>query len=370
MAQQAKFEESNIAMLGSDLEKDVRKAAAETEKAYSGAGQKPGIEVWRIENFKVVPWPQDQYGTFYRGDSFIVLYTYTEGSSEKLLYDIHFWLGQKTSQDEAGVAAYMTVVLDDLLGTLPVQYREVDGHETDRFMALWKNKMRVLEGGVDSGFNSVKPEEYTARLLHIKGKSKRLCVREVPLAASSMNVGDVFILDNGLQLFQWNGPESGPFEKHKAGDIMDAIESERQGRTTNLVLDGMEENADFWGELGEMKEVKTAAEGGNDEDVKTDKKHVDKLFRVKEDNDELTVSEVASGTMAMSSLDTDDVFVVDKRDLLYVWVGKDATFSEKRMGMKYATDFLAKNARPMHTPIIRVMESAEPTSFKKAMNAA
>eukprot|EP01083_Nonionella_stella_P269039 909938_1 len=161
MAQQAKFEESNIAMLGSDLEKDVRKAAAETEKAYSGAGQKPGIEVWRIENFKVVPWPQDQYGTFYRGDSFIVLYTYTEGSSEKLLYDIHFWLGQKTSQDEAGVAAYMTVVLDDLLGTLPVQYREVDGHETDRFMALWKNKMRVLEGGVDSGFNSVKPEEYT-----------------------------------------------------------------------------------------------------------------------------------------------------------------------------------------------------------------
>eukprot|EP01083_Nonionella_stella_P073707 199551_1 len=368
MAEQAELQDSNIALLGSDLELEVRKAAAETEKAYKGAGQKQGVQVWRVENFKVVPWPEEKYGCFFRGDSFIVLRSYKEGDSEKMLYDIHFWLGEKTSQDEAGVAAYMTVVLDDFLGTLPVQYREVDGYETSRFLALWDKKFRVLEGGVDSGFNHVKPEEYKPRLLRVKGKAKNMTVREVPLGVASMNLGDVFILDKGLALFQWNGPESGPFERKKAADIMDAIESERQGRTTNLVLDGMEANVEFWGDLGDMTAVKSSADGGADDALKSDEKHVDKIFRVKDDAGVLSVTEAASGKLSFSTLESDDVFVVDKGDILFVWVGKDASFSEKRKGMKYACDYLAKEARPMHTPVVRCVEGCENSEFKKALN--
>lgn len=33
--------------------------------------------------------------------------------AEALSYDLHFWLGENTSQDEAGTAAYKTVELDD-----------------------------------------------------------------------------------------------------------------------------------------------------------------------------------------------------------------------------------------------------------------
>ena len=85
MAEQAKLEDSNMANYGGEDHRNAAKAAAQTEKEYEGAGQKPGLEIWRVENrrteddrpdFGVKRWPKDQYGEFYDGDSYIVLNTY------------------------------------------------------------------------------------------------------------------------------------------------------------------------------------------------------------------------------------------------------------------------------------------------------
>ena len=51
---------------------------------------------------------------------------------------------------------------------------------------------------------------------------------EVPLAATSMNQGDVFLLDNGLELVQWEGDNAGVFEKRRAKNIMDTLKEEVQ----------------------------------------------------------------------------------------------------------------------------------------------
>lgn len=103
------------------------------EKAdFEGAGQQVGIECWRIENLKPVPWTD--LGQFYSGDSYIVLNTIEVG--RKL--DLFFWLGTSTTADEKGAAAYKTVELDQKLGDTPVQYREVQGHESGKFLSLWK----------------------------------------------------------------------------------------------------------------------------------------------------------------------------------------------------------------------------------------
>lgn len=83
MQKQTKLDlaDSNIALLGSELDKQVRLHAAETEKMWTGVGQTPGVLIWRIENFHVVPQPLPEYGSFYSGDSYIVLNTYMVSDS-------------------------------------------------------------------------------------------------------------------------------------------------------------------------------------------------------------------------------------------------------------------------------------------------
>jgi len=131
-AKQLDVKDSNIAGIGSKADKDERKMAASKEDAWKGAGQKLGLQIWRIEKFKVVAWPDKEYGKFYAGDSYIILRTYKKDpKAAALAWDIHFWLGNDSSQDEMGTAAYKTVELDDLLNDAGVQHRETQENESD-----------------------------------------------------------------------------------------------------------------------------------------------------------------------------------------------------------------------------------------------
>jgi hypothetical protein len=120
-----------------------------------GAGANPGVEVWRIENKVPVRQPKESYGKFCKGDSYLVLKT-TISSGGAYEWDLHFWLGEESSVDEIGIAAYKTVELDDSLGGAPVQYRETQGNESSKFQAVFKQGLTYLDGGVDSGFKKVR----------------------------------------------------------------------------------------------------------------------------------------------------------------------------------------------------------------------
>jgi len=305
-------------------------------------------------------WAKEQYGSFYSGDSYIILRTYTDpANKDKKLYDVHFWLGRDTSQDEAGVAAYKTVELDDLLGDLPVQYREVMGSESDQFLSLFHPSMNIMDGGIDSGFNHVGPESYQPRLLHVKGK-KHIKVSQVPLSTESLNHGDVFILDNGLELYQWNGSEAGVREKRKANDVIQKIREDRNGRPHPEFLDGDEAHPKFWDLLGGRGNIKTAAEGGADEKVEDFTK---KLLRASDASGQLTLTEVASGRFDKNQLDSNDVFVVDSEDSIYIWVGSAASEQERKQAFKVANEYLVQSGRPFTTPVVRVVEGSVSLGF-------
>jgi gelsolin len=359
--------DSNVANLGGDLDKKIRQAAASTEKAWTNAGKAVGLQIWRIEKFTVQSVPKETYGTFYSGDSYIVLNTYKVKDSPKLKWDVHFWLGKFTTQDEAGTAAYKTVELDDLLGGEPVQHREVQEHESDLFLSYFKNQINILEGGVESGFRHVKPEEYKPRLLHLKGK-KKVRVTEVPLSHTSLNSGDVFILDAGLNIYQWNGSKSGPQEKMKGAQLSRAIDDERKGLPQVHVF---EENgkdlAAFWKALGGQGPVKSAAEGGDDNE--SEKASEKRLFQLSDASGSLTFKEVAKGgAVKKNLLDSNDVFVLDTGAEVFAWIGKGASVDEKKKALHFAQDYLVKYNRPAYLPISRILEGGENEIFEASFH--
>jgi gelsolin len=355
--------ETNLANFGTDIEKKVKEASAAGEKAWAETGKSVGLLIWRIEKFKVVK-SKTPPGVFYENDSYIVLNTYKK--ENKLLYDVHFWLGRTTTQDEAGTAAYKTVELDTYLKGLPVQHREVQDHESELFLSYFKDKggIRILEGGVESGFNHVKPTEYKPKLLWLKGK-KYIRVTEVEKSYKSLNSGDVFILDAGLTIYQWNGKKSGAAEKGRAAQLTRAIDDSRNGKPEVVVMEEGSEEEAFWKLLGGKGEVAGAEAGGKDEDWENHSKKV--LFKFSDESGSLKFEKIAEdANVKKSLLKSEDGFVYDAGNHVWVWLGKGASVNEKKYAMKYAQEYLRETNRPNFLPISLINEGAESAAFNKA----
>eukprot|EP01129_Flabellula_baltica_P012085 TRINITY_DN53_c0_g1_i2.p1 TRINITY_DN53_c0_g1~~TRINITY_DN53_c0_g1_i2.p1 ORF type:complete len:383 (+),score=117.02 TRINITY_DN53_c0_g1_i2:33-1151(+) len=333
---------TNIANLGSDLERQIKEASANGEPAWDGAGEELGLQIWRIEQFKVKHWPKEQYGNFYSGDSYIVMNTYVDEGTEAKKYDLHFWLGQSTTQDEAGTAAYKTVELDTKLHDVPVQHREVEGFESPLFLSYFESMggLVTMEGGAETGFHHVEAENYPPRLLQCKGKFNKMLVKQVPLDVSSLNSGDVFVLDLGLTLFQFNGATSGIFEKNKGAEVVARLREQREGGDVWVVdeSDPSEYDDAFWAHFGGKQEI---AAGDSASDAAVVSGH--KLYRLSDASGTLQFEFVAEGKLDRTSLDSNDVFIIDAQHVIYVWIGTEASEQEKGNALGIAQTYINEN---------------------------
>ncbi|ETL43532.1 hypothetical protein F441_06171 [Phytophthora nicotianae CJ01A1] len=338
------------------------------DSAFSEAGKKAGLEAWRIEDLKPVAVPAAEQHKLYSGDSYIFLKT--SEATTGLTWDIHFWLGKDTSTDESGVAAYKTVELDDALGGVPVQHRECQGHESPLFLSYFKSTgLQYLEGGVASGFNEVKRDEYVTRLYRIKGKHT-VRVEQVPLQSSSLSVDDAYVLDAGLELYLYAGKEANRLEKSKALEFITKTREARGGRADVTFIDEDPENAAFWEALGSFETVTRSGE--TDEHHENAVKKNTTVLRVSGSTDDnLQVADVtpSSGVLTKDILKTEDVFIIDVGNEVFVWVGKAASDSERKNALTVAVHYLKEEGRPSHTPITRVVEEGETPLFTALFKA-
>ncbi|XP_060079406.1 gelsolin-like protein 2 [Ylistrum balloti] len=363
------WKDSNMALFGSDTDRKVKKESAMEEPAWQGAGQAPGIKIWRIVKFKVTDWPKEDYGRFYNGDSYIILNTYVEEGGDELLHDVHFWIGKNSTQDEYGTAAYKTVELDTFLDDKPVQHRETEGHESDMFKSYFET-ITTMKGGADTGFRRVQPEEYKARLLKFCGTGKNIKVTEVPTAWSSLNSDDVFIFDLGRELYQVNGQNATKDERFKALQYLQKLKADNKGKSEVLDLEEDENNKGSFKKCQELSALKDDRDDDDDEDDdEVDESGSERsLFRISDESGHLEFTQIASGKLEKSMLNSKDVFLVDNVTHLFIWTGKEASIDERRNAFAYAHKHLQGSKHPF-IPVTCLTETSKPVKeFEDAFN--
>lgn len=348
------WKDSNMALFGSDTDKKVKKESAETEPAWKNAGQELGLQIWRIVKFKVTHWEKSQYGQFFNGDSYIILNTYKDPGEDAIKYDVHFWIGKKSTQDEYGTAAYKTVELDTLLDDVPVQHREVQGHESKLFKSYF-DTLTLLKGGAETGFNRVLPEAYVTRLLHVKKQGRKITCTEVPAKKGNLSSDDVFIIDTGAIIYQYNGKDCSHDEKFKAAQETAKIKSDRG----KCKVETLEENmtSPDHPALMKLRDGASKAKG----DTPKGKKE---MFRVSDEDGSLDMDPV-EGDISKEKLTSDDVYVINNGEHVYCWVGKGASIDERKNGLSYACNYINKTETPW-LPISVVAEGKENDDFKNA----
>ncbi|XP_054284246.1 villin-1-like isoform X2 [Macrosteles quadrilineatus] len=339
--------------------------------------------IWRVENFKLVPVPKDQYGLFYEGDSYIVYAASEYGkyivpgmkSTEKkgrLEMHIHFWLGATTSQDESAVAAYKTVELDDHLGGICTQHREVQGQESTRFLAYFSSGIRTLKGGVQSALNHV-ISQFEPRLFRVKGRRYPV-IRQMPaIKWEHMNKGDVFIIDTKDVVFIWIGRSANNMEKLQAIKVATQLKDEHNAVSIVFVDDGKEEKL-LESErmlLGVYLDLSASARASlreatdDDGKVETKERSALKLYKCSDEDGTYKVVEVKTGPLLQTDLNTNDSFIIDNgANGIWVWIGRHASAKERVEAMRNAHGFIMKKNYPSYTHISRVVEGGEPTEFK------
>lgn len=340
----------------------------ESPEAFQHVSRKSGLQIWTINNMKMVPVPDQAFGNFFEGDCYIVLYR-SQGSSNSM--DVHYWIGNSSSQDEQGAAAILVTQLDEFLGGSPVQHREVQAAESSKFRSYFRNGLIYKKGGVDSGFRHVESNVYKIlRLLHIKGR-KHVTATEVEVSWSSFNSGDVFLLDMGKVIVQWNGPQSNRSEKLKAMLLaQDVRDRERGGRAQIGVVEGGDEE-----DSPELMKIMRAVLGQRSGKLKeaepddTPDRHQQtaniRLYNVSDESGKLVVQEVAMQPLTQDLLHSTECYIVDQGGLsVLVWKGKEASIEERRSALGRAVGFIKAKNYSSSTNVEVMAEGGESAMFK------
>ncbi len=171
------------------------------------------------------------------------------------------------------------------------------------------------------------------RLLQVQGRELKVIDEDLQ-GSVELKDGDVYVFDEGKTMWIWLGKDCSVDEKGVAAWVVNKIDTEERG--------------------GEP-EVYTINQGKEPEDFKFDITVIDddtpgflkaaeldmveyKLFRVytKTETNEVDETFTEEVKLDRSSLKSDDVYVLDMNEAIYVWIGKNANREEKFSGQKLA----------------------------------
>ncbi|XP_014779512.1 villin-1 [Octopus bimaculoides] len=304
-------------------------------------------------------------GKFHKGDSYLIVKLRADcGHTSRY---IHFWIGSETTQDEAGLAALKAVELDDYFDGQAVQFREVENYESKIFLSYFPT-ITYESGGYLFDLVSIK-QHYEEKLWHVKGK-RNLKMNQLPMGWCSVNNNDVYILDIKECMFIWIGKKANVYEKIKAAQITQHLNTQRVSKVQVIIVnDGEEGNLkkdEFqlfnkylplaMKNLGKQEQISDDSENENFEKTL-------RLYICCDEDGVLKVTELKNGPLSYSDLQSKDMYIIVSEDHVWIWIGRLVPKTARREAMNNAVGFSKKKNADL-CQVIRVIENEETEDFK------
>jgi hypothetical protein len=351
----------NVAAAKANVKFDVNKMftpPARVDKVVDDGSGK--VEIWRVKDHTKEPVDRGMYGQFFDSESYVILYTYIQKNREQ--YIIYFWQGKKSSINEKGSSALLTVDLDDSIGGAAVQVRVVQNKEPQHFMKLFNRRVIVHKAYETEDGASAVPE---TALYHIRGFNiiDGTCdVRAVQCASPSakyLNTNDIFLLNTPDKQYIWTGGASSKFYQISEEQLTELGSSIKASREQIFIREGGEPQ-EFWDNVGEA------------EYYKTEWQWMPRLFHCSSASGSFQVEEILEWDQ--EDLDPGHLNILDTSAEVYLWTGQRASIEEeKKQTMETVLEYtkLHPHRKELNvvSDVLSVSGRREPFAFKSVFIA-
>lgn len=182
------------------------------------------------------------------------------------------------------------------------------------------------------------------------------------------SVGDVYIVDNDKTIYVWIGKKCSVDEKTAGAAQARVLDQERGGAAKIITVDQNQETPEFLkliSSMGAMKIVEKNIARTMLKDVVTGdyaqfSEHVNVMYRVSsEEFDGIDAMKMVQVPYQKESLDTEDCFVLDLGNKVYIWQGNACNVKEKVKSGQWARQIDAERAGSQNETIFEEGNDAE-----------
>lgn len=344
VAKKAETEKIDAQALYNNTKTDREEVMVDT----TGNGE---VHVWRIVDYKKTPVPSEDYGHFFAGDTYIILYKYKVGNREAFL--VYYWQGRTATINEKGTSALLTIELDKEFkanGTAK-EVRVVQNQEPKHFLLVFKDRYVIHAGKFIDHFLQNKtdkkhPSATEPALYEVCGSiptNTRLVQVEATKAAFKSNASFLLVSGDRKSTYIWNGKFAPESFKASSAIFMDIISKAYDAPSKASEISEGSESSKFWKLLNDSDESYpkwSSARGGPGAPPA-------RLFHASEASGSFKIHELPY-PFSRDDLTRNDVYVVDAWDRIYLWQQK-ANPGETKATLETFVDYfeIASKARKL-----------------------
>ncbi|XP_013099342.2 villin-like protein quail isoform X1 [Stomoxys calcitrans] len=329
------------------------------------------FHVWKIDEDRLEAEPKSQYGTFLDDCAYIIYAAAPVGSyvnqdtitrevkpSVNLERFIHFWLGEKVSEQKRSNVAHKIQELDSYFSNVAVEYRETQNNESARFLSYFKRGLTIKCGLL---VTSSDPN----RLYQVYGRKWLRCIEMKSIAWEHFGADYVMLLATANHFYVWIGRSSSSIERRNAIDLANKWQTDPSKIT--IVDDGYEQSMPdkCKNEWNTFLPLSQRAVCQNSPAIEKPICNKLKIYKCCYRNNRLHLDQLDVVIPTREDFsDSTTAYVLDGFSQgVWLWVGSQATQQDKTSAMGNGRAFVKKKKYPYSTPVIRVIEGHEPSEF-------